>query len=179
VPRIRMLAQKAGRPVALLLDTQGPAIRTGDLKTNLHLKAGDILEFTVRGAKSKERYSVDVNYDGFADDVAVGDTILVDNGLIKLLVLEKGKNRVRTKVLTRATLGSRRHINLPGVHVNLPALTKKDLVDISLGAELGVDFVALSFVRQKSDLEELRRALVKRKSKALTIAKIEDQLAVR
>src|SRR4029434_3506903 len=62
VPRVRMLAQKAGRPVALLLDTQGPAIRTGDVETNLHLKPGDILEFTVRGAKSKERYSVDVNY---------------------------------------------------------------------------------------------------------------------
>jgi pyruvate kinase len=123
VPRIRMLAQKAGRPVALLLDTQGPAIRTGDLETNLHLKPGDILEFTVCGAKSKERYSVDVNYRGFADDVTVGNTILVDNGLIKLLVLDKGRNRVRCKVLTRAILGSRRHINLPGVYVNLPSLT--------------------------------------------------------
>src|SRR5467141_3385384 len=116
VPRIRRLAQAARRPVAVLLDTQGPAIRTGDLKTNLHLKPGDILEFTVRGAKSKERYSVDVNYGGFADNVTVGNTILVDNGLIKLLVLEKGRSRVRCKVLTRALLGSRRHINLPGVH---------------------------------------------------------------
>src|SRR5438094_2026455 len=179
VPRIRALAREMGRPIALLLDTQGPAIRTGDLKENLHLKPGDILELTVRGARKKERYSTDVYYDGFVDDVSVGNMILIDNGLIRLLVLGKGKNRMRCKALTRATLGSRRHINLPGVHVNLPPLTKKDLVDISLGAELGVDFVALSFVRQKSDLEELRRALVKRKSKALTIAKIEDQLAVR
>src|SRR5881227_66129 len=179
VPRIRRLAQTAGRPVAILLDTQGPAIRTGDLKTNLHLKPGDILEFTVRGAKSKERYSVDVNYGGFADDVAIGDTILVDNGLIKLLVLEKGKNRVRTKVLTRATLGSRRHINLPGVHVNLPPLTKKDIVDVALGVELEVDFVALSFVREESDIEELRKLLDRKKSPALIVAKIEDQLAVR
>src|SRR6266567_3787170 len=179
VPRIRALAREMGRPIALLLDTQGPAIRTGDLKENLHLKPGDILELTVRGARKKERYSTDVNYDGFVDHVSVGNMILIDNGLIRLLVLGKGKNRMRCKALTRATLGSRRHINLPGVHVNLPPLTKKDLVDISLGAELGVDFVALSFVRQKSDLEELRRALVKRKSKALTIAKIEDQLAVR
>src|SRR6266540_7566529 len=85
IPRIRLLAQKAGRPVAILLDTQGPAIRTGDLKASLHLKPGDILEFTVRGAKSKDRYSVDVNYGGFVDNVTVGDTILVDNGLIKLL----------------------------------------------------------------------------------------------
>ena len=179
VPRIRMLAQKAGRPVALLLDTQGPAIRTGDLEASLHLKPGDILEFTVRGAKSKERYSVDVNYGGFADDVTVGNTILVDNGLIKLLVLDKGRNRVLCKVLTRATLGSRRHINLPRVHVNLPSLTSKDLADISLGAEMGADFIGLSFVREKSDIDQLRKLLSRRKSKAQIVAKIEDQLAVR
>jgi pyruvate kinase len=179
VPRIRMLAQKAGRPVALLLDTQGPAIRTGDLKANLHLKPGDILEFTVRGAKSKERYSVDVNYHGFADDVTVGNTILVDNGLIKLLVLDKGRNRVRCKVLTRASLGSRRHINLPGVHVNLPSLTRKDLADVSLGVEIRVDFIGLSFVREKRDIEQLRKILSRKNSKAQIVAKIEDQLAVR
>jgi pyruvate kinase len=179
VPRIRTLAQKAGRPVALLFDTQGPAIRTGDLKTSLHLKPGDILEFTVRGAKSKERYSVDVNYRGFAEDVRVGNTILVDNGLIKLLVLDKGKNRVRCKVLTRAILGSRRHINLPGVHVNLPSLTPKDLADISLGVKMGADFIGLSFVREKGDIEQLRKLLLRKKSKAQIVAKIEDQLAVR
>jgi pyruvate kinase len=179
VPRIRMLAQKAGRPVALLLDTQGPAIRTGDLKADLNLKPGDILEFTVRGAKSKERYSVDVNYSGFADDVTVGNTILVDNGLIKLLVLDKGRNRVRCKVLTRGILGSRRHINLPGVHVNLPSLTRKDLADVSLGVEMGADFIGLSFVREKSDIEQLRKLLSRKKSKAQIVAKIEDQLAVR
>lgn len=179
VPRIRALAQKMGRPIAILLDTQGPAIRTGDLKANLHLKPGDILEFTVRKAKSKERYSVDVNYNGFVDDLTVGNTILVDSGLIKMLVLEKGRNRVRCKVLTRAVLGSRRHINLPGVHVKLPPLTRKDIADVALGVELKVDFVALSFVREKSDIEELRKLLVKKKSKALIVAKIEDQLAVR
>ncbi|HYK24599.1 MAG TPA: pyruvate kinase, partial [Candidatus Acidoferrum sp.] len=179
VPRIRMLAQETGRAVALLLDTQGPAIRTGDLKASLHLKPGDILEFTVGGAKSKERYSVDVNYGGFVDDVTVGNTILVDNGLIKLLVLDKGKKRVRCKVLTSAVLGSRRHINLPGVRVNLPSLTSKDLVDISLAVEMGADFIGLSFVREKSDIEQLRKLLAKKKSTAQIVAKIEDQLAVR
>jgi len=179
VPQIRMQAQKAGRPTALLLDTQGPAIRTGNLKSSLQLEPGDILEFTVRGAKSKERFSVDVNYSGFANDVVVGNTILVDNGLIKLLVLDKGKNRVRCKVLTRAVLGSRRHINLPGVRVNLPSLTKKDLADISFGVEMGADFIGLSFVREKSDIDQLRKILAKRKSKAQIVAKIEDQLAVR
>src|SRR4029450_12696582 len=179
VPHIRTLAEKAGRAVALLLDTQGPAIRTGDLKANLHLNPGDILEFTVPGAKSKERYSVEVNYRGFAKDVTVGNTILVDNGLIKLLVLDKGRNRVRCKVLTRAILGSRRHINLPGVHVNLPSLTRKDLADVSLGVAIGADFIGLSFVREKSDIEQLRKLLSRKKSKAQIVAKIEDQLAVR
>lgn len=179
VPRVQTLARKAGRTIALLLDTQGPAIRTGDVKANLELKPRDVLEFTTRDAKPKERYSVEVNYRDFARDVAPGQTVLVDNGMIKLLVLETKRNRVRCRVLTRATLGSRRHINLPGVYVNLPPLTKKDIVDVALGAELGVDFVALSFVREKSDIEQLRKLLAKNKSKALVVAKIEDQLAVR
>src|SRR6266516_3630306 len=179
VPRIRALAEEAHRPIAILLDTQGPAIRTGDLKTDLHLKQDDIVELTVGDAKGEEPYSVHVNYQGLVDDVSVGDTVLVDNGMIRLVVLEKGGKRIRCKAITPGTLGSRRHINLPGVHVNLPPLTEKDLADISLGADLGVDFVALSFVRQKSDLDELRGVLFEKRSKALIIAKIEDQLAVR
>jgi pyruvate kinase len=179
VPRIRQLAQKIGQPIGLLIDTQGPAIRIGDLKTDLHLNSGDILELTVGGAKSEEPYSIDVNYRGLVNDVSVGDMILMDNGLIRLVVVEKRKDRIVCQVITPGTLGSRRHINLPGVHVNLPPLTEKDLADISLGAELGVDFVALSFVRQKSDLDQLRAVLAEKKSKALIVAKIEDQLAVR
>src|SRR6266478_5752028 len=155
VPRIRQLAEEVGRPVGILLDTQGPAIRTGDLKTDLHLNSGDILELTVGSAKSEEPYSVDVNYGGLVNDVSVGDTILMDNGLIKLVVLEKRTDRIVCQVITPGTLGSRRHINLPGVHVNLPPLTQKDLGDIALGVEMNVDFIALSFVRQRSDLEEL------------------------
>src|ERR1700730_17041012 len=179
VPRIRQLAGKIGRPIAILLDAQGPAIRTGDLKTDLDLKRGDILEFTVGGAKPKEKYSVAVNYDGFVTDVSGGDTVLVDNGLIRLIVIEQGKNRVRCKVMTPGKLVSRRHINLPGVHVNLPPLTKKDIVDLTLGVQLGVDFVGLSFARQRSDLDELRDFLAQEKSKALIVVKIEDQSAVR
>jgi pyruvate kinase len=178
VPRIRQAADEVGRTVGILLDTQGPAIRTGDLKTELHLQPGDVVEFTVRGAKSEEKYSVDVNYDGLVNDIQVGDTVLVDNGMIRLLVLEKQKNRIRCKVLTPGTLGSRRHINLPGVRVNLPPMTKKDIADVGVGVELGVDLVALSFVREKSDIEELRRLLIQKKSQALIVAKIEDQLAV-
>src|SRR3989440_3380241 len=178
VPRIRKIADEANRPVGILLDTQGPAIRTGPVKAPLDLKKGDVLELTVRHAKKTQKTSVEVNYDKFADDVNVRDTVLVDNGLIKLIVIEKKKNRVLCKVITPAALGSRRHINLPGVHVSLPALTKKDIADVALGAELGVDFVALSFVRKADDLAELRNLLMRKKSKAQVLAKIEDQAAV-
>jgi pyruvate kinase len=179
VPRVRRIAKETKRAVAILLDTQGPAIRTGELKSNLNLKPGDILEFTVRGAQSEEKYSVDVNYEGLVNDISVGDVVLVDNGVMRLLVLEKKRNRIRCKVLTPGVLGSRRHINLPGVRVNLPPLTEKDLKDVALGVELNVDFVALSFARKKSDLQELRRVLKKAKSRAQVVAKIEDQSAVR
>ncbi|MFN2623820.1 MAG: pyruvate kinase [Chthoniobacterales bacterium] len=179
VPRLRRIAREMDCPIAILLDTQGPAIRTGELKSNLKLKAGDILEFTVRGAKSEEKYSVDVNYEGLVNDISVGDVVLVDNGVMRLLVLGKKRNRIRCKVLTPGVLGSRRHINLPGVRVNLPPLTEKDLDDVALGVELKVDFVALSFARKKSDLEELRNVLKKAKSAAQIVAKIEDQSAVR
>src|SRR5256714_11820155 len=178
VPRIRKLAGELNRPAGILLDTQGPAIRTGPLKTPLDLKKGDVLEFTVGNAKKTEKKSVEVNYDKFANDVNIGDTVLVDNGLIKLVVIEKKKNRILCKVIAPAALGSRRHINLPGVHVSLPALTKKDIADVALGAELGVDFVALSFVRKADDLAELRNLLTRKKSKAQVLAKIEDQAAV-
>jgi pyruvate kinase len=178
VPRIRKLAEQTPRPIGILLDTQGPAIRTGPIKTPLELKKDEIIEFTVRHARKTQKKSVSVNYDGFVDDVSVGDAILVDNGLIKLVVVEKKKNRVLCKVVTPAPLGSRRHINLPGIHVNLPALTKKDIADVSLGAQLGVDFVALSFVRKAGDLVELRDLLKRKKSNACVLAKIEDQSAV-
>jgi pyruvate kinase len=179
VPRIRQIAAEISRPVAILLDTQGPAIRTGEVETNLTLKPGDILEFTVRGAKREEKYSVDVNYEGLVNDISVGDVMLVDNGVMRLLVLDKKRDRIRSKVLTAGVLGSRRHINLPGVEVDLPPLTEKDLEDIALAAELKADFVALSFARKKSDLQALRRVLKKAGSRAQVVAKIEDQSAVR
>jgi len=177
--RIRRISSELGIVTAVLLDTQGPAIRTGDLKNKLNLKPGDIFEFTVRGSRSEEQFSVDVNYDGLIDDIGVGDTVLVDNGVMHMKVLEKNSNRIRCEVLTAGTLGSRRHINLPGVKVNLPPLTEKDLADVELGAAIGVDFVALSFCREASDILELKRVLQEHGSAARTIAKIEDQHAVK
>ncbi len=179
VPTIRNIAAELDMPVGILLDTQGPAVRTGDLPTKLNLKTGDIMEFTVRGARSEEIYSVNVNYDGLIDDINEGDVVLVDNGVIHLKVLSKVNNRIRCEVLTPGELGSRRHINLPGVKVNLPPLTEKDMADVAVGAEVGVDFVALSFCREPSDIVEMRRVLASHGSQARVIAKIEDQSAVK
>ncbi len=179
VPRVRTIAQQLNRSVAIMLDTQGPAIRTGVLERELELAVGDILEITVRGASSSEPNSITVNYDDLTDDVSVGNVVLLDNGLMQVRVLAKGDDRIRTVVLTAGRLGSRRHINLPGVDVNLPALTEKDRADVGLGIELRVDFVALSFARKKEDLVLLRRLLRKGGSNAAVVAKIESQSAVR
>ena len=178
MPRVRAIARELDRKVGLLLDTQGPAIRTGPLEHDLDLAIGEILEITVRGAQSTEPKSISVNYDDLIDDVSVGDVVLLDNGLMHVRVLAKEDNRIRTVVLTAGTLGSRRHINLPGVDVNLPALTEKDLADVALGIELRVDFVALSFARKKEDLDQLRKVLQKGGSMAAVVAKIESQSAV-
>lgn len=179
VPRIRGIADELEIVVGILMDTQGPAIRTGDLPAKLDLKPGDIFDFTVRGEHSEEVYSVGVNYDGLIDDISVGDTVLVDNGVIHMRVLEKLGARIRCEVLTEGVLGNRRHINLPGVKVNLPPLTEKDHADIAVGTEVGADFIALSFCREADDIGLLRTVLQKYQSKARIVAKIEDQLAVK
>ena len=179
VPRIRAIARELGVIVGILMDTQGPAIRTGDLPAKLDLQVGDIFEFTVRGTRSEEEYSVGVNYDGLIDDISEGDVVLVDNGVIHMKVLSKHGSRIRCEVLTAGTMGSRSHINLPGVKVNLPPLTEKDLGDVAVGAEVQVDFVALSFCREAGDVEELRNVLHSHDSKARIVAKLEDQMAVK
>src|SRR5688572_12143384 len=124
---IRGAARERGIHVGILMDTQGPAIRTGDLPTALDLTPGQKFTLTVRGEKSEELHSVDVNYENFVNDINVGDVVLVDNGEIHMKVLAKHANKVECEVLTPGKLGSRRHINLPGVKVSLPALTAKDL----------------------------------------------------
>jgi pyruvate kinase len=179
VPRIRAIAKELNVIIGILMDTQGPAIRTGDLSAKLELKVGDVFEFSVRGGKSEEEFSVDVNYDGLIDDISVGDTVLVDNGVIHMKVLAKVGNQIRCEVLTAGVMGSRRHINLPGVKVNLPPLTEKDLADVAVGAEMHVDYVALSFCREPNDVEVLRKVLREHGSQARIVAKIEDQLAIK
>jgi pyruvate kinase len=179
VERIRASAKVRGVHIGILLDTQGPAIRTGDLAAALDLTPGQKFTLTVRGEKSEEEHSVDVNYENFVNDISVGDVVLLDNGEIQMKVLEKFANKIECEVLTPGKLGSRRHINLPGVRVSLPALTAKDLADIAVGLEMGVDYIALSFVRKARDIQQLRAVIEAAKKRPLVIAKIEDQQAVK
>src|SRR6476660_1360940 len=167
------------RFVGIMMDTQGPAIRTGELRVPLDLQPGQKFTLTVRGERSEEERSVDVNYANFVNDINVGDVVLIDNGAIEMKVLAKSGNKVECEVLTEGKLGSRRHINLPGVKVSLPALTAKDIADVKLGLEVAVDFVALSFVREARDLMQLRELFTGVKPQPLVIAKIEDQEAIR
>lgn len=168
-----------------MMDIKGPEIRTGDVEVPIELKAGEIFDFTVkpgmsaeRGGSAEEIRSVDVNYQDLVNDIKVGDEVLVDNGLLRLEVLEKNDARIRCRVLIAGELKSRRHINLPGVKVNLPSFTEKDRGDATVGLEEGIDFLALSFVREAADIELLRTFLTGKKSKVRIVAKIEDQSAI-
>ncbi len=179
VETVRAAAQLRQTRIGILLDTQGPAIRTGDLPAALDLRPGQKFTLTVRGEHSEERQSVDVNYENFVNDISVGDIVLVDNGSIEMKVLAKFHNRIECEVLTPGKLGSRRHINLPGVKVSLPALTAKDLEDVRLGLELKVDYIALSFVREARDILQLKEIVSTATERPLIVAKIEDQQAVK
>ena len=161
-----------------MMDVKGPEIRTGVVEEPIELKVGDAFEFYTDSPSTGLR-GVGVNYPGLPDDVTVGSTVLVDSGLIRLEVIDKDATHVRCRVLTPGKLGSRRHINLPGVDVNLPALTEKDERDIRAGVTAGIDFVALSFVRKSEDIVSLQTLLKRLGSRARIIAKIEDQSGLR
>ena len=178
VKRLRDVSNEVQRHVAVMLDVKGPEIRTGVVAEPIELKIGDIFELFTASPSNGVR-GVNVNYPGLPADVNVGATVLLDSGLIRMNVLEKDATHVRCRVLTPGKLGSRRHINLPGVDVNLPSLTEKDERDIRAGVAAGIDFVALSFVRRADDILVLRALLDHLGSKARIIAKIEDQGGLR
>ncbi len=181
IRRIRDVSKKVGREIAIMMDIKGPEIRTGDVEAPIELKVGETFDFTVKPGDregGEEIRSVNVNYQDLVNDIHVGDIVLVDSGLMRFEVLEKDNNHIRCKVLTPGALSSRRHINLPGVKVNLPSFTEKDRLDTLMGIEEGIDFVALSFVREAKDIHQLREFLAVNKSKAKIIAKIEDQTAI-
>ena len=176
IRRVREVCNRTGRHIAILMDVKGPEIRTGDLPAPVELVIGQQIDLLPqKGAAEEGILAVTVNYPDFGEDVPVGTMVLVDSGLIRLVVESAAPDRVRCRVVVPAKLGSRRHINLPGVKVRLPALSDKDRADIALGVEEKVDFFALSFVREAGDVEILRSLLVESNSTARIIAKIEDQ----
>ncbi len=179
IKRIQTLNTRLDYPVAILLDTQGPEIRTGERDSSLDLKAGDVISVVARGAEDVEEHSLMVNYENLIEDMQVGDKLTVDNGLINLEILEKDHRVMRCKVVDGGVLKSKRHVNLPGIRVNLPAITEKDRADIAFGLDMDVDFIALSFVREAQDIEQLHELLGSKRDKVKVIAKIEDQEGVR
>lgn len=172
---IRTLNKKVKYPVPILLDTQGPEIRTGDIAQELKLHQNSEVTITVRGSENVEETSIHINYDDLVHSVNKGDIITVDNGLINLEVLEKQDRQLRCKVIDGGVLKSKRHVNLPGIRVNLPAITEKDRRDIEFAMEQELDFIALSFVRKAEDIRELKSLLGDKSGKIKIIAKIEDQ----
>ncbi len=179
IKSIKTLNRRITYPVAILLDTQGPEIRTGDLANELELKNGSVISISIRDNKDVEESSLHIHYDDLIETVAIGDRITVDNGIINLEVLEKNENgTMQCKVIDGGILKSKRHVNLPGIRVNLPAITKKDKADILFALEQQVDFIALSFTREAGDIRELKKLMSGKVDKIKIIAKIEDQSGV-
>ena len=162
-------------PIGILIDTQGPEIRTGISQSDIDLKVGEIVNLTIRDDVDVETSSIKINYKGLVKNVEKGSKISIDNGLINFKVLDKDNENLKCKVLDGGTLGSKRHVNLPGVRVDLPSITKKDRKDINFGIKNNVSFIALSFVRSAKDILTLRSILNRKKSPIKIIAKIENQ----
>ena len=176
---VKTLNRQIPYPIPILLDTQGPEIRTGVLANPMELKTGDVVTLSVRDSELVEQKSIQINYDDIVDAVDVGGVITVDNGLMNFKVLQKKQHQLTCEVIDGGTLGSRKHVNLPGVRVNLPAITAKDEQDIKFGIDNDVDFIALSFVRSPDDITQLRTLLGKKQQSVKVIAKIEDQEGVK
>ena len=175
IKRIHKLNSSLENPIGILLDTQGPEIRTGDTSEIIDLSPGEEVSFTVRDGLDVESTSIHVNYEELIDSVKVGGTITVDNGLMNFKVLKKSNNKIECKVLDGGKLKGKRHVNLPGIRINLPSITEKDKKDILFGLRQKIDFIALSFVRDEKDIQDLENFLGAKRKKVKIIAKIEDQ----
>jgi pyruvate kinase len=187
IDRVKQCCERVGRRIALLMDVKGPEIRTRDVPEPIELQADDMIEFFYQPSSAPAIpptnghgpvRRIGVNYPGFVGDLQVGKTVLVDSGMIRMVTEEITDTTARCRVIIPGMLGSRRHINLPGIKVGLPALTEKDMDDVRVGVEKGIDYFALSFVREANDLLELRKVLRKFGSQASVIAKIEDESGV-
>lgn len=166
--------------LAILLDTKGPEVRSGDLKSPITVKRGQKFTWTIR--KDRDNFGddiVDVSYDDFVNDVKVGDTLLVDGGICSFLVTDVVDTDVKSECVDGGTLTSRRHLNVRGKSASLPAITEKDWEDIEFGVRMNVDFYALSFVKHQDDVSRLIDYLRDKGSKALVLSKIESADAIK
>lgn len=173
---LESVREELGIPIASLLDTKGPEIRTGKLKDGkkVTLKEGDLYTLTTEEIVGDETRGY-INYAGLAEDVKLGDRILIDDGLIELHVREVNGTDIVCRIENGGELGEKKGVNVPGVRVKLPALTDKDKEDIRFGVDAGFDFVAASFVRNADAIREIREILDEKGSAMQIIAKIENE----
>ena len=157
---LKKIREEEGKPIAILLDTKGPEIRTGVLKDGkkVHLKEGETFTLTTTECVGDETKTY-ITYEGLVNDVQIGSTILIDDGLIELKVKDKGNDEIVCKVINGGELGEKKGVNVPNVPVRLPAITEKDRDDIKFGVEQGVDFIAASFVRNAACIQEIKEIL--------------------
>ncbi len=176
---IKKISNNSVFPIGLMLDTQGPEIRTS-AKTEFGLKKGDIFKIAVSSAcdiQEGEKHTF-VDYENLISKVKVKDIIMMDEGLISLEVLKLEPYHITCKVLNKGKLEKRKSVTIKGVRADMPSITKKDIEDVKLGVKNGIDYVAQSFVRKKQDVLEMRKLLKSLNSNAMLIAKIEDQEGV-
>ncbi len=179
IQTIRQLNKELGANVAILADLQGPKIRIGEIEGDgFEIKSGQIVEFSTKEKKSQSgKFFID--YEDFAADIEPGEVILIDDGKIKLECVETDKNHlVKAKVIYGGIVKSRKGVNLPQTNLSLPSMTDKDIEDAHFALEQNVDWLALSFVRQVSDIIELKQLIRRKKKKCNVIAKIEKPQAV-
>ena len=172
---LKSIREELGLPVAALLDTKGPEIRTGLLKDEkkVTLTEGQTYTLTTRDIIGDDKIG-HINYSGLNEDVTAGNKILIDDGLIELEVQEVNGTDILCKVINGGELGMRKGVNVPNVKIKLPALTDKDKADIQFGIEQGFDFIAASFVRTADAIREIREILDEAGSSIQIIAKIEN-----
>lgn len=178
IKHIKTINEKTGSSVAILLDTKGPEVRTGDVSRDIVLNKGDTFTLTIRRQAELEPYCVEVNYDGFVTDVALGDIVLIDGGMLALKVIDITTTDIRCKCLDDGILSSRRHVNIRGKSADLPSITEKDWRDIDFGIENCVDFIALSFVKSAPAIKELQQYISGKRASIDVIAKIESAEAI-
>ncbi|KAG8055975.1 hypothetical protein GUJ93_ZPchr0001g32790 [Zizania palustris] len=159
--------------IAIMLDTKGPEVRSGDLHQPIMLETGQEFTFTIKRGVGTET-CVSVNYDDFVNDVEVGDMILVDGGMMSLLVKSKTEDSVKCEVIDGGELKSRRHLNVRGKSATLPSITDKDWDDIKFGVENQVDYYAVSFVKDAQVVHELKDYLRSSNADIHVIVKIES-----